>query len=107
MTSHDVFSWAIFCFIFSCLKLNSSRSPTDSLLIPTPSQLIVYYIAKTHYTIAMATDIYTRELRQPVDVAEYLFRRLQQIGIRSVHGVPGKDCPGIFGSERVANGILR
>lgn len=38
----------------------------------------------------MATDIYTRELQQPVDVAEYLFRRLHQVGIRSVHGVPGK-----------------
>lgn len=37
----------------------------------------------------MATDIYTRELRQPVDVAEYLFRRLHEVGIRSVHGVPG------------------
>ena len=38
----------------------------------------------------MATDIYTRELRQPVDVAEYLFRRLHEVGIRSVHGVPGR-----------------
>lgn len=37
----------------------------------------------------MATDIYTKELRQPVDIAEYLFQRLQQVGIRSVHGVPG------------------
>ncbi|OJJ85603.1 alpha-keto acid decarboxylase family protein [Aspergillus glaucus CBS 516.65] len=37
----------------------------------------------------MATDIYTRELRQPVDVAEYLFRRLKEVGVRSVHGVPG------------------
>ncbi|KAL4885132.1 thiamine diphosphate-binding protein [Aspergillus karnatakaensis] len=34
-------------------------------------------------------DIATRELRQPVDVAEYLFRRLHQVGVRSVHGVPG------------------
>ncbi|BCR85621.1 alpha-keto acid decarboxylase family protein [Aspergillus chevalieri] len=37
----------------------------------------------------MATDIYTRELRQPIDVAEYLFRRLKEVGVRSVHGVPG------------------
>ncbi|RHZ43750.1 alpha-keto acid decarboxylase family protein [Aspergillus thermomutatus] len=37
----------------------------------------------------MATDIATRELRKPVDVAEYLFRRLHEVGIRSVHGVPG------------------
>lgn len=46
----------------------------------------------------MATDIYTRELRQPIDVAEYLFRRLHEVGVRSVHGVPGKLCfsPGIL-----------
>ncbi|KAH8423789.1 alpha-keto acid decarboxylase family protein [Aspergillus melleus] len=37
----------------------------------------------------MATDIATRELREPVTVAEYLFQRLHQIGIRAVHGVPG------------------
>ncbi|KAL4956821.1 thiamine diphosphate-binding protein [Aspergillus filifer] len=35
------------------------------------------------------SDIHTRELRQPVDVAEYLFRRLHEVGVRSVHGVPG------------------
>ncbi|KAL4946134.1 hypothetical protein BDV06DRAFT_183222 [Aspergillus oleicola] len=35
------------------------------------------------------TDIHTRELRQPIDVAEYLFRRLHEVGVRSVHGVPG------------------
>lgn len=28
-------------------------------------------------------------LRQTVNVAEYLFTRLSQVGIRSVHGVPG------------------
>ncbi|KAF2758197.1 pyruvate decarboxylase [Pseudovirgaria hyperparasitica] len=37
----------------------------------------------------MATDIRTSELKEPVDVAEYLFRRLHQVGVRSVHGVPG------------------
>jgi pyruvate decarboxylase len=40
-------------------------------------------------TFIMATDIATRELRKPIDVAEYLFRRLHEVGIRSVHGVPG------------------
>ncbi|KAJ5717528.1 hypothetical protein N7488_003174 [Penicillium malachiteum] len=35
------------------------------------------------------TDIATRELENPVDVAEYLFRRLYEVGIRAVHGVPG------------------
>ncbi len=37
----------------------------------------------------MATDIRASELRQPIDVAEYLFRRLHELGIRAVHGVPG------------------
>lgn len=35
------------------------------------------------------TDIATRELENPIDVTEYLFRRLYEVGIRSVHGVPG------------------
>ncbi|KAI2627525.1 pyruvate decarboxylase [Hypoxylon sp. NC1633] len=34
-------------------------------------------------------DIRTKNLKKPVDVAEYLFTRLHQIGIRSVHGLPG------------------
>ncbi|KAI1082622.1 pyruvate decarboxylase [Whalleya microplaca] len=34
-------------------------------------------------------DIRTRNLKKPVDVATYLFARLHQIGIRSVHGLPG------------------
>ena len=37
----------------------------------------------------MAGDIRTSELRTPVDVAEYLFKRLYQVGVRGVHGVPG------------------
>lgn len=37
----------------------------------------------------MATDIVTRELHEPVAVPEYLFRRLREVGIRAVHGVPG------------------
>lgn len=37
----------------------------------------------------MASDIRTSALKQPVDVAEYLFRRLHEVGVRSVHGVPG------------------
>ena len=37
----------------------------------------------------MATDIRTSELKSPIDVVEYLFRRLHEVGIRSVHGVPG------------------
>ena len=37
----------------------------------------------------MATDIRVSELKEPVDVATYLFTRLKQLGIDSVHGVPG------------------
>ena len=35
------------------------------------------------------TDVRTRELQKPVDVAEYLFSRLKQLGCQSIHGVPG------------------
>jgi pyruvate decarboxylase len=34
-------------------------------------------------------DIRTPSLKFPIDIAEYLFTRLHQIGVRSVHGVPG------------------
>lgn len=34
-------------------------------------------------------DIRTSALKSPVDVAEYLFTRLHQMGIESIHGVPG------------------
>ncbi|KAK4216375.1 pyruvate decarboxylase [Rhypophila decipiens] len=37
----------------------------------------------------MSKDIRTQSLTKPVTVAEYLFKRLHQIGIRSVHGLPG------------------
>ena len=37
----------------------------------------------------MATDLRTSELKSPVDVADYLFRRLQEVGVRGVHGIPG------------------
>lgn len=37
----------------------------------------------------MAANIRTSELHEPIDVAEYLFRRLHEVGVRAVHGVPG------------------
>lgn len=37
----------------------------------------------------MPDDIRVQGLQKPVDVAEYLFKRLHQLGLRSVHGVPG------------------
>lgn len=39
--------------------------------------------------MATQTDIRTSELREPVDVATYLLTRLKQIGIDSIHGLPG------------------
>ena len=35
------------------------------------------------------TYLRVQSLRQPIAVAEYLFRRLHQVGVRSVHGLPG------------------
>lgn len=35
------------------------------------------------------TDIRVQGLQKPVDVAEYLFKRLYELGVRSVHGLPG------------------
>lgn len=37
----------------------------------------------------MASDIVTRELKKPINLVEYLYRRLHEVGVRSVHGVPG------------------
>lgn len=37
----------------------------------------------------MAQDLRSQEIKNPIDIAEYLFRRLQQVGVESVHGVPG------------------
>ena len=39
--------------------------------------------------ILTMADIRIKNLKRPVDVAEYLFRRLRQVGVRSLHGVPG------------------
>ena len=54
----------------------------------------------------MASDLRTKDIQNPIDVAEvswptftchcyaeqsyqYLFRRLHEVGVRSVHGLPG------------------
>lgn len=31
----------------------------------------------------------SNDLKQPITVVEYLYRRLHEVGVRSVHGVPG------------------
>jgi hypothetical protein len=50
--------------------------------------MIVSFLKVGSYS-TMPSEIADRELKRPVDVAEYLFTRLHQLGIRSVHGVPG------------------
>jgi pyruvate decarboxylase len=35
------------------------------------------------------TDIRVSGLKKPIAVVEYLYRRLHEVGVRSVHGVPG------------------
>lgn len=37
----------------------------------------------------MAHDLRSENIKNPIDVAEYLFRRLQQLGVESIHGLPG------------------
>lgn len=44
----------------------------------------------------MASDIVTRELKKPINLVEYLYRRLHEVGIRSVHGVPGSYASYVF-----------
>jgi pyruvate decarboxylase len=39
--------------------------------------------------MAVNGDIRTSELEEPVGVATYLFTRLKQMGIDSIHGLPG------------------
>lgn len=35
------------------------------------------------------TDIRVSGLKKPIPAVEYLYRRLHEVGVRSVHGVPG------------------
>lgn len=37
----------------------------------------------------MSVNIREQGLTKPVTVAEYLFQRLHEVGVRSVHGLPG------------------
>lgn len=41
----------------------------------------------------MATDIRTSELKSPIDVAEYLFRRLHEVGLQA-HQLTSSVMPG-------------
>ncbi|KAF2129817.1 pyruvate decarboxylase [Dothidotthia symphoricarpi CBS 119687] len=37
----------------------------------------------------MAQDLRSQDIENPMDIAEYLFRRLQEVGVESIHGLPG------------------
>lgn len=52
---------------------------------------ITFQLLFVSLAFAMTTnEIVTRELKKPITVAEYLFHRLHEVGVRSVHGVPGE-----------------
>lgn len=60
--------------------------------------LIVAAFSRSFFSICLlffhnyrmgSTDYRLDSLEEPVDVAKYLFTRLHQVGIRSVHGLPG------------------
>jgi len=36
-----------------------------------------------------ATQIQSSGLKSPIDIAEYIFTRLKQVGVQSIHGLPG------------------
>lgn len=61
------------------LMLRRLLSSTPVLLTPSVLKRI------------MATDTRVSELNEPVELATYRFTRPQQLGIDSIHGVPG-DC---------------
>lgn len=44
------------------------------------------------------SNIRVASLKEPVDVGKYLFARIHELGIRSVHGVPGDYNLGRFHS---------
>lgn len=58
-------------------------------LLSLPSPQLSNLSRSISQSIMTSTDIATRELENPMDLTEYLFRRLHEVGIRAVHGVPG------------------
>ena len=67
--------------------MHSIHSPPDALCHRT--ERIGSCGASLFLVTTMASDIRTSDLKDPVDVADYLFRRLYEVGVRGVHGVPG------------------
>jgi pyruvate decarboxylase len=51
-------------------------------------EIAFLFLVLLNNTLKM-TDIRTSALTAPIDVAEYLFTRLRQIGVKSIHGLPG------------------
>lgn len=62
----------------------SSSLQGFSKLIPLRVSLLSFRITRMG-----STDYRLDSLEEPVDVAKYLFTRLHQVGIKSVHGLPG------------------
>jgi hypothetical protein len=62
------------------VKTVSRKRPTPDLLLCEFGIIII---------LPMEADICTSALQTPVDLAEYLFKRLYQLGVRVIQGVPG------------------
>lgn len=60
------------------------------LILRTITIFLISIVIDKPIRHTMASDIITRELKQPINLVEYLYRRLHEVGVRSVHGVPGK-----------------
>lgn len=67
------------------VHLTSEPSSDFSSKVPSQSHTPVGY----HQRPIMLDLKEQSGLLEPIDVSEYLFTRLYQIGVRSVHGVPG------------------
>lgn len=54
-------------------------------------------------------DYHYGNLQEPVNVAEYLWRRVYQVGIRSAHGLPRRqfDLAGFLAESRAEMGRFR
>ncbi len=72
-----------------CLLHSSSIAASVYTQIPLSSKVPTFTMTSTPAGTRTPPDIRTLALQTPVDVAEYLFTRLHQMGVRSIHGLPG------------------
>lgn len=61
-------------------------APSSSLVLPRPPSS---HPPAADQRDTMASDLPASSLREPIELVEYLYTRLYQVGIRGVHGVPG------------------